>query len=459
MLLTALGLVLGGKASADLIRSGKTEARAAAVFEIADRGVRADIEAILGGELDENELIITRRLSTQGRGSSHVNGMPVTIATLERLGRRLVDIHGQFEGRALLEPDHQRALLDAYGGLADRVSEYDKARREHDQLRRQRQSLIDDAGMRQRERALLEFERDQLAAASPSPGEFDELTREANRLKSVDKIQNAVASGFAVLYESDRSAQDVLTTTARSLQPLSQAVPQLAGAAATLLRLADETREVAFLLRDVGRCSEHDPARLDQIEGRLAVYRRLAARFQCSFDDLSLRLAAIESKLEAIDHDDQALHALDEPLAAAWARLKRTADDLSAARTGIARDFARVIQKRLRPLGLGGARLTVAVDTQTLGDDGSVIRRPIRESTRSRCCLRRIPGKSLVPCARSPPGESCLDSRWPSKPCWRPSTVCRQSSSTRSMPGSAAAWARRSARHSPSWPGTTRSSA
>ena len=106
LLLTALALVLGGKASAEMIRTGKTEARAAAVFDLDEPSLKAEIESTLGGELDDGALIITRRISAQGRGSAHVNGLPVTISTLEKLGEILVDIHGQLEdGRCLTHRD------------------------------------------------------------------------------------------------------------------------------------------------------------------------------------------------------------------------------------------------------------------------------------------------------------------------------------------------------------------
>ncbi|HWE37238.1 MAG TPA: AAA family ATPase, partial [Isosphaeraceae bacterium] len=177
LLLTALGLILGGKASAELIRSGKPEARAAAVFEVTDPGLRAEVEAILGGGdvLEDDALIVTRRISSQGRGGATVNGLPVTVATLQKLGERLVDIHGQHEGRALMDPDRQRELLDDYGGLGERVASYRSARREHESLRRKRQELIESAEARRRQQALLEFERDELAAADPTAGQHDEL--------------------------------------------------------------------------------------------------------------------------------------------------------------------------------------------------------------------------------------------------------------------------------------------
>ena len=186
LLLTALGLVLGGKASADLVRTGKAEARAAAVFEIDDMALRQELETILGGVLDEETLIITRRVSAQGRSSAQVNGMPVTIATLQRLGEQMVDIHGQNEGRALLDPDRQRDLLDAFGALDLAIEAYRRARAAHDALRRKRQALLDATQARQRERALLEFERDELASADPRPGEHAELMRESQMLANAE---------------------------------------------------------------------------------------------------------------------------------------------------------------------------------------------------------------------------------------------------------------------------------
>jgi len=369
LLLTALGLVLGGKASADLIRSGKSEARAAAAFELNDPVLRAEIESTLGSSLDDDQLIITRRVASQGRGSAHVNGLPVTVGTLQKLGESLVDIHGQFEGRALLDPDQQRALLDAYGGLDKPVCSYRAARDAHETLRRKRQLLIDSAVARQREQALLEFERDELATADPKAGEYDELAREAQRLLSAEQIRTAAAAGYSLLYEADRSAQDLLTRVARTLDPLTRAAPELAEAASTLERLADEAREVAFSLRDLGQGWDDDPARLEDLEARMASYRRLAARFRCTVDDLAERRAATESKLSALRQDEADLRALDEPMAAAWRALKQAAGRLTTARRKLSKDFARVIQRRLKPLGLSGARLTVAVETRELGDD------------------------------------------------------------------------------------------
>lgn len=369
LLLTALGLVLGGKASADLVRAERGEARAAAVFEIREARLREAVESILGGPLDDDELILTRRISAQGRSAAQANGLPVTVATLQALGRRLIDIHGQHEGLALLDPDCQRSLLDAYGGLERLLGEYRRRRKAYDALRRHRLELIRDARERERQRALLEFERDELEAADPRPGEFDELTREAHGLANAEQIRTSAVEGYARLYEADHSACEVLQRVARSLEPLADSVPELAEVAASLERLADETREAAYTLRKLGRDWDGDPGRLDEIETRLALYRRLAGRFHCAPDDLAARRDEVDTLLVGIERDDADLLGLEEPIRQAWDALKEAAESLSSARRKTCKAFAKAIQVRMKALGLAGARLTVEVEALDPGDD------------------------------------------------------------------------------------------
>jgi len=369
LLLTALGLVLGGKASADLVRAGRDEARAAACFDVADPALRADVAAILGGPVDDDLLILTRRVTAQGRSCAHANGLPVAVATLRALGDRLVDIHGQHEGRALLDPDRQRALLDDFGALGPLLAAYRARRQAHAGLLARRDDLLRASRDRDRERAMLAFERDELAAAGPKAGEPDDLAREAHRLANAGQVRAAAKDGFATLYESDRSAQGLLEKVARALAPLADAVPEFADAAADLGRLADEAREIAYALRRFGQGWDDDPARLEEVESRLALYRRLAARFRCEPDDLAARRRTVEARLAAIEGDDADLLALDAPLAAAWAGAREAASALTAGRRKACKAFAKAVQGQLKGLGLGEARLSVEVESTPIGDD------------------------------------------------------------------------------------------
>ncbi len=369
LLLTALSLLLGGKASADLIREGKDEARAAAVFELDDATLRAEVEEILGGPLEDNQLILTRRVSSTGRGSAHANGLPVTIALLQKLGRRLVDIHGQHEGRALLEPECQRSLLDAHGSLGTLVAEYRKYRSAHEALRRQRLNLLRSMQDRERQRALLEFERDELANAEPRVDEYDELVLEAQRLGNAEQLRVAASEGYTSLYEADGSAQEILQRIAQRLEPLVSTAPELRDLAANLEHLADETRDAAYALRDISRDWDDDPDRLEDVETRLALYRRLASRFHCTPDDLPARRDEVEARLASIEQDDASLVGLDGPLAQVWTDLKATAATLSSARRKTCKAFAKSIQMRFKAIGLSEAKLSVDVESEELGDD------------------------------------------------------------------------------------------
>ncbi len=395
LLLTALGLVLGDKASSDLVRTGKDEGRAAAVFELTDEALRSDIEAILGGPLDEESLILTRRISAQGRSQAYANGLPVAVATLRLLGRRLIDLHGQHQTLALLEPDHQRGLLDAFGSLESTLDRYRQAREAHDALRKRRLALIEAADRRLRERDLLVFEREELASAQPKPGENDELTRKAHRLANAGELRSASSDGYHLLYERDGSVQELLGKVARRLSPLADAVPELFSAASDLERLAEEVREVARSLRCFSQTWEDNPDRLEAVEARLALYRKLSTRFRCPPDELADRLKSIEARLATIEQDDADLKGLDAPLAETWGVLKAAASDLSAARRKVGKAFAKAVQGQLKALSLGDARLSVEIHTESLGEDPTVC--PPPEGGADRVEIVFVPNPGEVP--------------------------------------------------------------
>lgn len=371
LLLTALGLLLGDKASADLVRSGKDEARVAAVFDLSGSPLRDEISAMLGGPLEDDQLVVTRRVSAQGRSTSHINGIPVPVSTLRKVGELLIDIHGQHETRSLLDAERQLDLLDDFGSAGPIRVAYRHRREQYDLLRRRRQALRDAEAHRQRERALLTFERDELSSAEPRIGEHDELQREARRLASAEALREAATEGYTSLYEADRSAQSILARVARKLEPLADAIPEFAEAATTLRRLADEAREVAYTLRGLGEAPDADPKRLEAIETRLALYRRLSSRFHCPPDDLADRLAAIEQTLADLDRDDNDLAALDAPLAEAWASLREASRALTECRRKTAKAFARAVQTHLKDLGLGEARLSVELTEGALPESPS----------------------------------------------------------------------------------------
>ena len=223
------------------------------------------------------------------------------------------------------------------------------------------------------------------------------MNREAHRLANAGQLRNAASVGYSLLYEADCSAQGLLDKVARTIGPLALSVPELVESAETLARLAAETREVAYSLRDLGQTWDDDPERLERVESRLALYRRLANRFHCTPDELVSRLDESETRLAALDQDDADLASLDLPLAQAWSCLREAAEALSSARHKTSKSFAKAVQVRLRPLGLEGAKLDVVITTTPMGDDPTVAAPPESGIDRVDLMFTANPGEPVRP--------------------------------------------------------------
>ena len=182
LLLGALGLLLGERGSADVIRTGADELRVTGRFELNRPEQREFTRQILQTDVQDDDLILTRRLSRSGRSSALVNDVPVAVATLRRIGEMLVDVHGQRESYSLLQPAYQLELLDAFGKLTDQRAKYVAAADKVRGLRKTYRELSEAKQTRQRELSLVRFERDDLDAAKLVPGELPAISKERETL-------------------------------------------------------------------------------------------------------------------------------------------------------------------------------------------------------------------------------------------------------------------------------------
>ena len=214
-------------------------------------------------------------------------------------------------------------------------------------------------------------------------------------------------------------------------------VPDLEGPAADLARLAEEVREVAYALRQLGRDSRDDPGRLDEVEARLALYRKLGARFRCKPDDLAARREDVEMQLAAIERDDADLAGLDAPLAISWAALTTAAAALTTARKKAGKEFARAVQGHMKALSLTEAKITVEVEPIALGCDPFAATPPEHGADRVEIVFTPNPGESPRPLRKIASGGRVVAGHARGQDrCWPKSIACRCSCSTRSTPGS-----------------------
>jgi len=369
LLLEALGLLLGERGSAELLRTGAAELRVTARFELADADLRQRIDQLLTSPLEDDQLIITRRLGQGGRSYAYVNEQPVAVGTLRQLGTLLVDIHGQRESQSLLQPAYQLELLDAFGDLHAPRAAYVDAAAEVRQRRQQLHALTAQRQERQRDLALLRFERDELDEAKPVAGELPALAAERLRLANAQALQTFAAAGCARLHDDDASIVDSLARLLREAQHWQASDPQLDDVAKGLSSSIEQVRDVTERLRDLGDRWEANPERLEEVEERLRLLRRLETKYGRPLDELAAYRATLDDREKQLQQQESDLEEVQAQLSAAFAALQKAAQELSKRRQKVAGKLAAAVQKHLADLGMPDAILAVTLTPVPLSDD------------------------------------------------------------------------------------------
>jgi DNA repair protein RecN (Recombination protein N) len=369
LLLEALGLLLGERGKTDLLRADAEELRIIGRFELTRPALRAEAQAILGGPCEENQVILSRRLTGSGRSYAHVNDHPVAISTLRRLGSILVDVHGQRESQSLLEPAYQLRLLDAFGSLETVRDAYQAVAERVRELRGRHASLTADRQQRQRELALIRFEREELDAAALVHGEAAQLTQERERLVHLQALQELAAAGSGRLYDDEGSVIEQLGKLQRETQTWAALDPALGEVNGRLESLRTEIQDLAETFRDLGQRWEADPQRREEVEDRLQLLRRLEAKYGRSADDLVAYRAALDEQERRLQQQETDQVSVLGELEAAFESLRQAGQELSRQRRRIAKRLSQQVQRELTDLGMAGARLEAALEPITLGDD------------------------------------------------------------------------------------------
>jgi DNA repair protein RecN (Recombination protein N) len=374
LLLGALGLLLGERGSADLIRTGADELRVTGRFELTRPEQRELAAEVLQSPLDEDDLILTRRLSRSGRSSALVNDVPVAVATLRRIGEMLVDVHGQRESYSLLQPAYQLDLLDAFGRLTEPRRRYVTAAERVRELRRQYRTLSEARQTRQRELSLVRFERDDLDAAKLVPNELPALVKERETLVHAQSLAQFTGTVAARLADDDGAVVDVVARLVKEANRWAALDPKLAEVAARLEALRPEVEDLAETARDLSERFEADPKRLEEVEGRIGFLKKLQARYGKTPDELLAYRATLDAREAELQRQEDDLAGIDGHLTAAFVELKDAAAVLSKGRAKVAKKLVADTQKHLADLGMPLAKLDavlepVPLDADPLGGD------------------------------------------------------------------------------------------
>lgn len=363
ILLDSLGLALGARAEQGLVRDGAEQASVAASFAIPTGHAALDLLAEHGVEL-EDDLVLRRVVTKDGRSRATVNDQPVSIGLLRRLGALLVEVQGQHDQMGLADPAGHAALLDAYAAhpaLRAAASSAWTAWRQTVRSLDAARTQIEEAA---REEDWLRHAADELGALAPKEGEEDQLAAERQRLQQGERRAEALAAAVAEIAPRDRRSAGPaasLRAASRALQRLGTDANPAAPALAALDRAEEALAEAEMLLTRMAEEAEADPRLLEAAEERLFALRAAARKHSVPVVELPALLASFRARLAALDSGSAALAELERQAAAARAAYTKAAGALAASRRTAAERLGRAVMRELPPLKLDRARFVAEV--------------------------------------------------------------------------------------------------
>lgn len=358
IIVDSLGAVLGARTSRELVRTGADKGVVSAVFETnnADKWLEDnDIDL-------EDEIIIQRRISAEGKNSCRVCGVPVSVSQLRELGALLLDIHGQNDGRQLMDEANHLAYLDGYGDYGETIDRFKSAYADYKACKKEIQRLSMDEIEKERMADSLQYQIDELEKAQLKVGEEEELTAKRDLLRNSEKLTEALNGAYNALYAADQNAQS-----------LTDEASALIGRAAVI---ADDLRETADIIenassllfdaseriRDFRDSLEFSPEEYDNIESRLSLIKKLRRKYNMDEEAMLAHLDDCRMRLSELEYAGDMLIKLNKQLEKHIDNCKRIAAELSEKRRAAAESLEKRIVSELKDLSMPSVRFSVSVE-------------------------------------------------------------------------------------------------
>jgi DNA repair protein RecN (Recombination protein N) len=356
ILIDALALLLGEKASTDVIRAGVERAVIAAVFEVAGTAADAVAKLLEANGLDESDdrsLILRREISASGKGRVFVNNQPATVAVLRQLAPHLAIIHAQNESILSFDGPARLELLDAFAetrieNVAQNYAAWKQIRSRIDELERGEQDrlrLVD----------LWAFQKREIEDAKLQSGEDESLESEKRVLANAEKIYNAAMNAFDLLYEGSGSTSSSLRAAHKQVEELARYEPKFQEALAALEGARISVEDVGATLRDYAGGIHASPEHLAKVEDRLALLDRLKRKYGPSLEEVIQFGAEVSCKLSEVENKDEILRQLRGELTQAAEEYLRAAQALSKTRAAAARRLEKLVESEINDLAMKSA--------------------------------------------------------------------------------------------------------
>ncbi|HEY4127909.1 MAG TPA: DNA repair protein RecN [Gammaproteobacteria bacterium] len=365
ILVDALGLAMGDRADAGVVRHGAERAEMSAEFDLKDAKDAA-------AWLEENDLaedgqcILRRIVGKDGRSRAQINGRSVPLQSLNELGEMLLDIHGQHEHQSLMRPTAQMALLDGYSDHAELLQRVTGLHKDWKAAHERLTTLRTAAGDRDARIELLRHQVSELSALALKSGEVAAVDAEHKRLANGGKLLEAAQSSLDSLYEAEEgSAHQRVSRALVILDALSELEPKFADVCRALADAQAQLSDAADGLRAYLADLDMDPKRLEWLENRLASIHDLARKHHVEPETLLDRFESLKTELMTLENSDVALQDLEAELKRLETSYRKAADDLHAKRIKTAADLGKKVTAVMQELGMGGGKFSIAVDADT----------------------------------------------------------------------------------------------
>ena len=368
IIINAINLILGGRSSQDIIRSGSGEAVVEAFFEFPqDVEMKARLKD--HGVPFDGELLIKRSISREGRNKVFLNGAMVTLQMLSSLGPRLISISGQHEHQMLLNPENHLALLDDFSGLTDERNLLHQMYRGYQTLVEEMGTLKKEIGRQEERRELARFQMQEIEQAAVVPGEDKSLQEEKKRLQHAEELLEIVTHGYQVLYESNDSVLSSLGRCARQVGKAAQIDSDLSRIEDVLNGIQAGLEDASFALRDYRKRIEIDPARLEHVSERLNALTRLKRKYGPELEDVLRFKDELGSQMSQMDIRGKRLSDLEETAQRLENDLHQKAMALSAERRKGADLFKEELERELRLLHMNRTEFQVHFQKNRPGEE------------------------------------------------------------------------------------------
>ena len=367
----ALGLVLGGRASVDMVRSDTDRARISAIFEAPQQAACRELLDNAGVVVEDGELLVEREVLAGGKSRAFLGNRPATVALLRELAPYLGDIHGQHEQQQLFSPESQLELLDEFAAAdhaRERVSEifhqWHQFQHELAELEKSEQEKL-------RLADLWSFQKKEIEAAGLKSGEDMELENERTVLKNVARLQESAGAAYSALYDSPESASAQVRIAMKKLDDLARIDVTLAPMLETLKSAAIGVDEASFAIRDYLDRLEADPDRLEHVESRLELIDKLKRKYGSSLAEVLEFLENVSAQLSAVETAGARKTQLAQDVARSSEAYREAAATLTKLRKTAADKLTRKVEGELGALALEKAVFRIAVQPANWSAQGA----------------------------------------------------------------------------------------